>query len=126
MLGEFNDWEEFLRPDLQDFASMPRREFRALDSHTRRFLKSELKRFCDRNFEDMTPEALSDLFEDIKVHRGLEIPLHEFDKQYSPIIPDVHKGKPPHSTVVLSLWGMQFQFPEDHLTKNPANYYDTF
>ena len=72
MLGEFNDWEEFLRPDLQDFASMPRRELRALDSHTRRFLKSELKRFCDRNFEDMTPEALSDLFEDIKVHRGLE------------------------------------------------------
>jgi len=40
----------------------------------------------------------------------------EFEKQFSPIRPEVIRGGPRHLTVCISLWGFQLKFPEDTLS----------
>ncbi len=58
------------------------------------------------------------MYEDIKAHRGLEIPFKDFENKYGKVNPAVIKGNPVHLTDVISLWGLQFLFPEDILTKD--------
>lgn len=66
----------------------------------------------------MTESKLSLLYEDIKAFRGLEIPLKEFEKKFARVNPKVLKGNPAHLTLSFSLWGLQFKFPEDELSKD--------
>ena len=118
MLGEFNDWQEFLEPAVGDLGRYSRHEIRAAEANTRRFLSKEIKKFCSENFFDMTEQKLSDLYEEIKALRGLEMPLAEFQSKYSRIRPEALQGQPLHSTLSISLWGLKFEFPEMHLTKD--------
>ena len=60
----------------------------------------------------MTQAKLVSLYEELKAHRGLEIPFLEFYEKYSPIKRFYEKGYPEHSTVCISLWGLQYRFPE--------------
>jgi len=66
----------------------------------------------------MKINRLEMLYERIKAHRGLELPLKEFEENYSKLNPKALNECPTHSTVVISLWGLQFKFPEDYLAKN--------
>ena len=56
----------------------------------------------------------------MKAHRGLELPLVEFESHYARVRQEVLEGSPMHSTVSISLWGLQLKFPEDHLAKDIA------
>jgi len=118
MLGEVREWTEFLEPDTQDFASMPRRELKALEDDARRRLDKEIRRFCDRNFEGMTISVLDSLFDAIKAHRGLVMPRVAFEAEYAALRDAVVRDSPLHSTVEISLWGLQFWFPEEHLAND--------
>ena len=60
----------------------------------------------------MTQAKLVSLYEELKVHRNLEIPYPEFRDRYSPVKGSYEKGYPEHSTVCISLWGLQYRFPE--------------
>lgn len=118
MLGEFDDWHDFLMADVIDLEKLPRHSLKAGSRDVKRRLASEIKRFCSRNFQGMDEQKLSQLYEAIKAHRGLELPLSEFEKQFSPIQPGVLKKRPRHLTVCISLWGMQFKFPEEEMAKD--------
>ncbi len=118
MLGEFREWSDFLEPDTRDLVAMPRRELKALEENAKRRLKSEIDKFCKANFDGMTVERLDQLYEAIKAHRGLEIPLPTFETEFAPFRSRALPGTPRHATVVISLWGLQFWFPEDHLAKD--------
>jgi len=74
-LSEIKDWSEFLETDLIDLPSLPRRSLRAGVHDVRIRLSKEIKKFCRLNFTNMTEDMLSDLYEEIKAHRGFEIPL---------------------------------------------------
>ena len=60
----------------------------------------------------MTRAKLVALYNALKAHRRLEIPYIKFCENYSPINRFYEKGYPEHSTVCISLWGMQYRFPE--------------
>ena len=118
MLGELNDWQEFLKADTTSLENLPRRNLKAALSDVRERLSSEIKNFCAKNFQGMDERKLSLLYEDIKQYRGLELPLKEFERKYATVQPNVIRGNPAHLTISISLWGLQFKFPEDELSKD--------
>ncbi|WAL59899.1 hypothetical protein [Thermocoleostomius sinensis] len=118
MLGKFDDWHEFLKADTIDLENLPRRNLKSGSKDVKRRLSREIEGFCSRNFQNMTERKLAQLYEEIKAHRGFEIPLLEFESQFSPLNPKVLKGRPKHLTVCISLWGLQFKFPEEEMAKD--------
>ncbi|MDA1098724.1 MAG: hypothetical protein O2967_07030 [Proteobacteria bacterium] len=118
MLGDFNSWVEFLRAETDDLETLPRRMLKAGKIDVQKRLSKEILKFCNRNFVGMNQAKLSALFEDIKVHRGLEMPLDEFESNFAKVKPTVLRGQPTHCTIEISLWGLQFKFPEDMLAKD--------
>jgi hypothetical protein len=118
MLKEIKSWEEFFEPSLVEYTNLPRRQLKSGKYDIKTRLKKEIKSFCDKNFQGITESKLSKLYEDIKANRGLEIPLKKFESKYGKVNPEIIKGNPAHLTVHISLWGLQFQFPEDILTKD--------
>ncbi|MDX2239206.1 MAG: hypothetical protein NW224_00870 [Leptolyngbyaceae cyanobacterium bins.302] len=118
MLGKFDDWHEFLKADTIDLENLPRRNLKIASKDVRRRLSHEIERFCSRNFQNMNERKLSQLYEEIKAHRGFEIPLSKFESQFSPFHSKVLRGRPKHLTVCISLWGLQFKFPEEEMAKD--------
>lgn len=118
MLGEFNDWHEFLQADVLDLENLPRRNLRSGQVDVKLRLAPEIMAFCKKNFQNMTERNLSILYEEIKAFRGLELELSEFERRFSPIKRKVLNGRPPHLTVSISLWGLQFKFPEEEISKD--------
>ncbi|AGA89260.1 hypothetical protein Thimo_0397 [Thioflavicoccus mobilis 8321] len=120
MLGEFSDWAEFCRPSTVDYSALPRRQLKSGYADVQHRLKAEIKKFCEKNFVSLDSEGLASLYEDILPTRGLEMPLHEFERKHGKINPEALKGAPPHLTVSISLWGLKFRFPEDLIAKDIA------
>ncbi len=118
MLGKFDDWHEFLKADTIDLDSLPRRNLKSGSKDVKRRLSREIEGFCSRNFQSMDERKLAQLYEAIKAHRGLELPLSEFENHFSPLHLKVLKGRPKHLTVCISLWGLQFKFPEEEMAKD--------
>jgi hypothetical protein len=118
MLGEIENWEEFLKADTEELEILPRRVLKHAAADVKKIVSKEVKKFCNKNFENMTEEKLEALYENIKAFRGFELPLKEFEQQYAKVLKRVLKSAPSHATIVISLWGLKFQFPEDYLAKD--------
>lgn len=118
MLGELQTWQQFLEADRVDLVSLPRRNLKAGRGDVKRRVSPEIKKFCSANFQNMDERKLSLLYEAIKAYRGLEMPLSEFEGKFSAVRRAVLRGSPTHATVHISLWGLQFRFPEDDLAKD--------
>ncbi len=112
LLGEISSWLEFLKPDTIDYVKLPRKQLKSGKYDIQANLQHRIDGFCKSNFHKMTRAKLVSLFEELKAHRGLEIPYLEFCEKYSPINKFYEKGYPEHSTVCISLWGLQYRFPE--------------
>jgi len=107
MLGEITTWQEFLAADNIDLKKTPRKNLKGAVKDINLRLKKEIEKFCKKNFESISQDLLSNLYEGIKQYRGIEMPLKEFEQKYAKIKKDVIKGCPPHLTVHISLWGLQ-------------------
>jgi len=112
LLGEMSSWNEFLEPDAVDYTKLPRKQLKSGKYDIQKNLKDRIDGFCKSNFSRMTRTKLVTLYEELKTHRGLEIPYTEFRERYSPVKGFYDKGYPEHSTVCISLWGLQYRFPE--------------
>lgn len=115
LLGEVRDWNDFLEPEVADLDNLPRRQLKAGKADVRARLSGELTKFCDRNFVGLNATRLSQMYEEIKAHRGMELPLAEFESRFARVRPEVLKGNPAHLTVSVSLWGFQLKVPEEQL-----------
>jgi hypothetical protein len=115
MLGDVGHWDEFLGADRIDLTTLPRRQLKSGKADIKRRLSAELEKFCEKNFRGMTQQKLSDMYEDIKGFRGMEMPLSEFEHRFATVHRAVLKGNPAHLTVSVSLWGLQFKIPEEEL-----------
>lgn len=120
MLGEVKNWQEFMEADRIDLKNLPRRQLKSGKSDIQKRLAPELTAFCAKNFHGMDVPKLSQLYEEIKASRGLEIPLQEFNSRFAPVRKEVLRGNPAHLTLAISLWGLQMKFPEDELSKDVA------
>lgn len=118
LLGQCNNWHDFLTADIIDLKNLPRRNLRSSVVDVKSRLNAEIKKFCINNFLSMDERKLSLLYERIKAFRGVELPLSEFEREFSPINPSILKGCPRHLTVCISLWGLQFKYPEELLSKD--------
>ncbi|GBC61306.1 hypothetical protein DENIS_2266 [Desulfonema ishimotonii] len=118
MLGKISSWHEFLEVEITDFEKLPRRKLKSGKRDIKERLFHEIKKFCSKNFEGMDIKQLSNLYEEIKANRGVEIPLNEFEQQFSKVKRDILRGAPSHLTVCISLWGFKLRFPEDELTND--------
>ncbi len=118
MLGEYKAWKEYERDGHVDLTALPRRQLKsgACDVKTR--MKQEIVKFCRSNFVGMTPRKLAALYDEVKPPYGLRLPLTDFEKRYASIREDAKRGCPGHATVSFTLWGLQFEFAEDHLSKD--------
>lgn len=121
MLGELRSWHEFLEADLIDLKNLPRRQLKSGHADVKERLSEEIKSFCSKNFDGMKIRNLSDIYEEIKANRGFEIPLIEFEERFAKVRRKVLQGNPAHLTICISLWGLQFKFPEDELAKDIIN-----
>lgn len=118
MLGQFEDWGEFLEADSLDLIDLPRWQLKSGKADVKKRLSASIKTFCNENFEGMNERKLSYMYEEIKATRGLELPLIEFEERFAVVQPKVLRGNPSHLTVSISLWGLQFKVPEDQLAKD--------
>jgi len=118
MLGQFNSWQQFLEPETNDLKNIPRRDLKELSKDANKRLSKEIKKFCDQNFIGMNAQILNELYELIKSLRGIEIPLSEFEAKFAKANPKIYQGNPQHLTLCISLWGLQFRYPEDEITKD--------
>lgn len=118
MLGKIHQWEDFLEADQTDLRTLPRRQLKSGAYDIKKRLSVELERFCNENFKGMTQRLLSEMYEEIKAFRGMEMPLSEFERRFAPVRMEVLRGNPTYLTVSVSLWGMQFKIPEDELAKD--------
>ena len=118
MLKELDSWDEFLEADTVDLKNLPRRILKSAVVDVKKRLSPEIRKFCSKNFVNMDEQKLSFLYEDIMANRGLELPLAEFENRFAIVRREVLKGNPAHLTIVISLWGLQFKFPEDELAKD--------
>ncbi len=112
LLGEMVSWQEFLAPDLTDYAGLPRKQLKSGKYDIQTNLQSRIDGFCKSNFPKMNRNKLIKLYGELKSYRRLEIPYLEFCEKYSPINNFHERGYPEHSTVCISLWGLQYRFPE--------------
>lgn len=118
MLGEVRHWVEFLGADQIDLTSLPRRQLKSGKADIKKRLSEELEQFCKANFRGMTKQRLSEMYDDIKAFRGMEMPLSEFERRFAPVRSEVLRGNPAHLTVSISLWGLQFRIPEEELARD--------
>jgi len=118
MLGEFKDWQQFLKADVDDLETLPRRALKSGKVDIRKRLSKEIKSFCEQNFENMDHRKLTKLYGEIKTHRGLELSLVDFAERYAKIRKRVLVHYPAHCTVSISLWGLKFKAPEEIISKD--------
>ena len=112
LLGQISDWTEFLEPETTDYESLPRRQLKSGRKSVRDQCKPGIDKFCRKNFASMDQSKLVKLYDAIKSSRHLEIPYVDFLQQYGEIRKFKEDGYPLHSTVCISLWGLQYRFPE--------------
>lgn len=118
MLGEMRHWTDFLEADRIDLINLPRRQLKSGKVDVKNRLSEEIKRFCEKNFRGMTPQHLSEMYEDIKAFRGMELTLSEFEQRFALVRHEILRGNPHHLTVSISLWGLQFRIPEEELSRD--------
>ncbi len=118
MCGKYDSWQQFLEVDTNDLSEFPRRNLKAGYKDVLKNVNKEIRKFCSKNFLEYDIDKLVELFELIKTNRGFEIPLNEFQNRFFKFKKGVIPGIPLHATVVISLWGLQFKFPEDYLSKD--------
>jgi hypothetical protein len=115
MLGELDSWDEF--QNIDDPKPANRRLRRAKASINRTNLKPEIEKFLEYNFDGMTMDILARLYENIKPPDAFRIDKDDFETHFARIKPQACPA-PPHATLQISLWGLQFECPEDHLSKD--------
>lgn len=102
----------------EDYVGLPRKNLQAGFVDVKRKW-GEVRQFCSRNFKDATVENLAELYEPLYKHGGVHrLPLKDLIGILGVPQEGRLKGAPLHSTVCLSPWGLQTEFPEMHLIRD--------
>jgi len=101
-----------------DYTELPRKQLKSGKIDIQRSLSGRIEGFCKSNFKNMSADKLVMLYEELKAHRRLEIPYQLFCKKYSAINNFHKRGYPEHSTICISLWGLQYRFPEHDFSRD--------
>lgn len=120
LLGQTDGWSDFSVADAAELATLPRRALRSGQRDVNDRLANEIELFYRRNFQSTTPNFAERLYDVIKrrIPHGFRLPRVEFEEEFARFKPAVVEGIPRHATASITLWGLQFEFPEDHFAKD--------
>ena len=119
LLGKLNRSLRSIFP--ADYYSEPRRSLRSGVASLRDGRTDEIERFCETNFGTRDVRKLAGLYEPLFQHGScLRLPLKEFAVLVGQPQDGVLRGAPRHSTIVISSWGLQTEYPEMHLVRDMA------
>lgn len=106
---------------VEQFVDRPRKDLKSDREAIRRDLRGEIAKFCRDNFQEIRPEDLARLYDPL-FERGSTwyLPLSDFVRDFGRFKPGVLRGAPLHSTIHISPWGLQTEFPEHHLMRDLA------
>jgi len=104
-----------------EYLSMPRRQLVSGKASLRDGRARELDEFCRKNFGTVDSRRLAGLYERLYEHgSALRLPLREFADLIGQPQEGVLRDAPRHSTVDISPWGLQTEYPEMHLARDMA------
>jgi hypothetical protein len=119
LLGKLNGPMRRIFPD--DYLSLPRRNLRSGKISLRDGRAKELEEFCERNFATTDMRRLAGLYERLYENDSqLRLPLKEFASLIGQPQGGILRGAPRHSTIAISPWGLQTEYPELHLVRDMA------
>ena len=111
--------EPMHRISIRDYEHLPRKQLKSGKHSISGQEGKEARLFYRSNFKGRGLEALATLYDRI-IENGsqLRLPLTEFVELVGQPKAGVLKDAPLHSTVDITLWGLQFEYPEMHLAKD--------
>jgi hypothetical protein len=119
LMGKLNRRMRRIFPE--DYRLLPRRNLRSGKASLRDGRAEELEGFCERNFGTTNFHRLAGLYERLYEHDSqLRLPLREFAELIGQPHEGVLRGAPRHSTIAISPWGLQTEYPEMHLVRDMA------
>jgi len=119
LMGKLNGPLRRIFPN--EYLSMPRRRLVSGKASLRDGRAQDLDEFCQRNFGTGDSRGLAGLYERLYEHGSeLRLPLREFANLIGQPQQGALRGAPRHSTVVISPWGLQTDYPEMHLARDMA------
>jgi len=109
-----------LRPIFPDnYESLTRKVLKSGKHSIRGPERREMEEFYRKNFSGKSFKSLATIYESLyKNDSQLRIPLTEFIEKIGKPKSGTLKEAPLHSTVDISVWGLQFEHPELHLVKD--------
>ena len=119
LMGKLNGPMRRIFPE--DYRSLPRRNLRSGKASLRDGRAAEVEGFCERNFGTTDVGTLAGLYALLYEHKSeVRLPLKEFAGLVGQPQEGVLRGAPRHSTVAISPWGLQTEYPEMHLVRDMA------
>ncbi len=119
LMGKLNRPMRGIVPE--NYHSKPRRQLRSGVVSLRDGETAKLAEWCEKNFGTEDFHRLADLYEGLyKSNSELRLPLKEFASLIGQPQEGVLRGALRHSTIAISPWGLQTEYPEMHLARDMA------
>jgi hypothetical protein len=117
LLGDLDDWKTFEQERETAGQILNRRAARSVSSQIGKSyseLSTETRKFITRNFARCDYNELARLCDAVKPGLGLYLRLDEFEKSFFALAEPVKRRFPFYAHVSISIFGLQFEFPEHH------------
>jgi hypothetical protein len=109
------------RIDAESYHGKPRRQLRSGVASMRDGQRAQLAAWCEDNFGTKNYHRLAGLYDRLyQSNSELRLPLKEFAALIGQPQEGVLGGAPRHSTIAISPWGLQTEYPEMHLSRDMA------
>jgi hypothetical protein len=119
--GDINNWVVFEQERETARKIANRHTARGVSSQIRRGyreLSTEIQRFIAKNFSRCNYSDLAYLCDAIEPGIGLHLRLDEFEKAFFPLAESGKQRFPFYAHVSISVWGLQFEYPEHHFLQD--------
>ena len=117
MLGDFDSWEQYQEQLNIVHTIQNRRTARALLSQIGKKYKTTrdaTARFIEDYFVGISEAEFAKLSEHIVLGSGLSLRLSDFESAHFELAQSLKRRFPPHCHLLISIWGLQFEYPEMH------------
>lgn len=121
LMGDFDDWWHFQKEREAASKIVNRRAARSVSSQMGRSygdLSVETQRFISNNFSRCDYGDLAKLCDAVQIGHGIYQRLDEFEASFFPLAEQIRRRFPFHAHVSISLYGLQFEFPEHHFMRD--------
>lgn len=121
LMGDINDWKVFEQERDTARKIANRHSARSVSSQIgRRYreLSTEIQKFIAQNFSRCDYRDLARLCDAIESGTGLYVRLDEFERAFFPLAEPLKTRYPFYAHVSISVWGLQFEYPELHFLQD--------